>query len=126
MTILVRNLSREVTREELWEMFVPFGRIKSLSLVMDPATGKSKGFGFVDMPKDIEGAAAIKALNGAVVKGEKIRVKVSNQKSRPSLKRLDRSAPPRRPYMGKKNFGRKADPVWHGANRRNPPARRGK
>jgi RNA recognition motif-containing protein len=101
---------------------------------MDPATGKSKGFGFVDMPKDIEGAAAIKALNGAVVKGEKIRVKVSNQKSRSSVKKPyrpgmrhpDRSGPPRRPYMGKKNFGRKADPCWHGANRRNPPARRGK
>lgn len=42
---------------------------------MDSVTGKSKGFGFVDMPEDSEAAAAIKALDGKLIHGEKIRVK---------------------------------------------------
>ena len=75
MNILVRNLSRGVNEEELFQLFQPFGRIKSLNIVMDASTGKSKGFGFVDMPEDFESAKAIKALDGKLVQGLRMRVK---------------------------------------------------
>ena len=75
MNVLVRNLSRRVTEKELLDMFRPFGRVRALNLVLDKLTGKSKGFGFVDMPRDEEARAAIRALNGTLVRGEKVRVK---------------------------------------------------
>lgn len=75
MNILVRNLSRAVNEKELSQLFQPFGRIKSFNIVMDASTGKSKGFGFVDMPEDSESVAAIKALDGKLVQGLRIRVK---------------------------------------------------
>jgi len=62
LKILVRNLFRELTEKELLQLFLPFGKIKSLNIVMDKLTGKSKGFGFVDMPEALEAAAAIKLL----------------------------------------------------------------
>jgi RNA recognition motif-containing protein len=126
MNILVRNLSREVSREELWQMFLHFGKIRSLTLVMDPVTGKSKGFGFVDMPKEVEGAAAIKALNGSLIRGEKVRVKVTNQSARPSIKKPMRARPERSEFRERKVQGRRADTCWRGANRRNPGPKRGK
>ncbi len=75
MNILVRNLSREINKKELFMLFQSFGKIKSHDIVIDAATGKSKGFGFIDMPEDSEAAAAIKALDGKLIKGLKIRVK---------------------------------------------------
>ena len=91
MNILIRNLSRGVTERELTQLFVAFGRIKSLNIVTDDATGKSKGFGFVEMSAESEGAAAIKALDGKLVQGQKIRVKTTNQLS------IGRSNKPERP-----------------------------
>ncbi len=75
MKLLVRNLNRDITEEELLHMFQPFGLIRSCQLVMDEATGQSKGFGFLDMPNEVEGEKAIAALNGKVIQGTKIRVK---------------------------------------------------
>jgi len=91
MNILVRNLSKGVTEKELLQVFLPFGRIKSLSLVIDRLTGKSKGFGFVDMPVDSEGAAAIKALNGKLIRGQKVRVKTTTQGVRSAMNQTDRA-----------------------------------
>ena len=82
MNILVRNLPKDVNEGELKALFIPFGKIQSLNLVMDSATGQSKGFGFVDMPNPNEGTAAIKALNSKVFRGQKIRVKTSNARRR--------------------------------------------
>jgi RNA recognition motif-containing protein len=79
MNILVRNLSRLVTEKELMQLFRTFGRIRSLNIVNDKVTGKSKGFGFVDMPKDSEAAAAIQALDGKLVQGQKVKVKTADQ-----------------------------------------------
>jgi len=86
LNILVRNLSREVNEKELFQLFQPFGKIKSLNIVMDASTGKSKGFGFVDMPQDSEAVAAIKALDGKVIQGLRVRVKKTAKQS---------AAPPR-------------------------------
>ena len=75
MNLLVRNLSRNTTEKELIGLFTSFGKVDSLTLVKDKDTGKSKGFGFVEMPNEAEAMAAIEKLNGQVVGGNMIRVK---------------------------------------------------
>jgi len=77
MKILVRNLERSITEQELFELFQPFGQVESCVLVLDPASGKSKGFGFVEMPHAREAIKAIKGLNTFKVKGAGIRVKAA-------------------------------------------------
>ena len=75
MKLLARNLPRELTETELNALFSEYGRLQSCNLVVDPATGQSKGFGFVEMPLVNEAKAAIAAPNGKEVLGTKIRVK---------------------------------------------------
>ena len=75
MKLLVRNLARKITEAELRELFEAYGRVQSCTLVMDPKTCTSKGFGFVEMPKPGEAKAATKNLNGKELGGQLIRVK---------------------------------------------------
>lgn len=75
MKLLVRNLDRTLSEEALRELFEAFGKIQSCTLVMDPKSGVSKGFGFVEMPIPGEAKAAMKQLNGTVVSDLTIRVK---------------------------------------------------
>ncbi len=75
MKLLVRNLSRETTQSELTALFAEFGMVSACTLVMDKATGKSKGFGFVEMSKNIDAYNAIKGLNAKKIGGSVIRVK---------------------------------------------------
>ncbi|MEY3808510.1 MAG: hypothetical protein RI893_1486 [Pseudomonadota bacterium] len=77
MKILIRNLARTTTEEELRAIFESHGTVQSCTLVIDKETGNSKGFGFVEMPKQGEAKAAISNLNGKDVSGSKIRVKKS-------------------------------------------------
>lgn len=80
MKILVRNLSRKTTEEELRVLFETYGEVTSLNLVMDSETGSSKGFGFVEMPNSREAAKAIKKLNSQNVANNRIRVKEAEEK----------------------------------------------
>ena len=80
MKLLIRNLSRKTTEQALRELFEAYGSIQSISLVMDTMTNVSKGFGFVDMPKQGEAKAAMISLNGKEVDGFKIRVKKAEEK----------------------------------------------
>ncbi|MGM0593568.1 MAG: RNA recognition motif domain-containing protein [Pseudomonadota bacterium] len=75
MKLLIRDLPRAVTEDEIREMFEAYGRVQSCTLVMDKKSGGSKGFGFVEMPKPGEAKAALKNLNGITLGGQKIRVK---------------------------------------------------
>ncbi len=77
MKIYVGNLSYEVTEEELRQEFSAFGEVDSVRLITDRYSGRPKGFGFVDMPSESEGQAAIEALNGKDVKGRAMNVNVS-------------------------------------------------
>jgi len=81
MKILIRNLARETTEQELKAMFTEFGMVQSCTLVLDNETGKSKGFAFVEMPKIGEVKVAIKKLNNKEVAGNKIRVKKAEKKA---------------------------------------------
>ncbi len=75
MKLIALNLPRDFSEQELANLFKAYGNIKSCTLVLDAATGKSKGFGFVEMALAHEGEEAIKALHGSKVGKEKIRVK---------------------------------------------------
>ena len=80
MKILVRNLARATTEKNLSALFEKFGDVQFCNLVMDKASGASKGFGFVEMPKVGAAKAAIQALNNTMVDGVKIRVKLAQAK----------------------------------------------
>lgn len=77
MKLLVRNLSRTTTETELQSLFETYGTVQSTDLVLDKASGQSKGFGFIEMPKAGEAKAAMKNLNGSMLDNNKIRVKKS-------------------------------------------------
>ena len=77
MKLLIRNLARSTTELELKALFEVYGTVQSCSLVFDKVTGDSKGFGFVEMPKQGEAKAAMNALNGQQIAGTKVRVKKS-------------------------------------------------
>ena len=81
MKILVRNLARATSEDNLCALFESFGVVQSCNLVLDKDSGVSKGFGFVEMPKAGAAKAAIKALNNTMVDGVKIRVKLAQVKA---------------------------------------------
>jgi RNA recognition motif-containing protein len=80
MKLLIRNLARTTTEAELRTLFEALGTVQSCTLVIDKKTGISKGFGFVEMPKQGDAKAAMKTLNGKDVAGSKIRVKKAESK----------------------------------------------
>ena len=80
MKLLIRNLARTTTENELRLLFEPYGTVQSCTLVTDKTTGGSKGFGFVEMTGPGESRAAMKNLNGKDVAGSRIRVKKAQQK----------------------------------------------
>jgi RNA recognition motif-containing protein len=81
MKLLIRNLARSTTETELRTLFEAHGKVQFCNLVLDQKTDISKGFGFVEMPKQGEAKAAMKNLNGQDVAGNKIRVKKAELKS---------------------------------------------
>jgi len=72
MNIYVANLSQEVTAEDLRDAFGRFGQVASATIIRDRTTGKSRGFGFVEMPNEAEAQAAISGINGKEFKGRAI------------------------------------------------------
>jgi len=75
MNIFVAKLNYNTTEFDVRELFEQFGTVDSVKIITDRDTGKSKGFGFVEMPSDEEGYAAINALNEVEVDGFNIAVK---------------------------------------------------
>jgi RNA recognition motif-containing protein len=80
MNLIVLNLPRQTTEKQLIELFKTHGVVVSCDIIKDKETGKSKGFGFVDMKNDDEAEAAIKTLHGTEFFNQKIRVKVTKDK----------------------------------------------
>jgi len=74
MNIYVGNLSYSLTDDKLKELFEAHGSVTSAKIIMDKMTGKSKGFGFVEMSTSEESKAAIDALNGQEIDGRQLRV----------------------------------------------------
>ncbi len=74
MNLYVGNLSYQMTDDDLHNAFSAYGEVSSAKIIMDRETGRSKGFGFVEMPNDDEGQEAIKGLDGTDVGGRNIKV----------------------------------------------------
>ncbi|MEJ2495372.1 MAG: RNA-binding protein [Ignavibacteriaceae bacterium] len=74
MNIYVGNLSHETTEENLKEAFEVFGEVNTVKVIKDNYTGRSKGFGFVEMPAKAEAQSAIEGLNGKDLKGRTLKV----------------------------------------------------
>ena len=74
MNIYVGNLSYRMDDKELEAVFSKFGVVKSAKVIMDRETGKSKGFGFIEMEDSAAGTKAIEALNGNENEGRTLRV----------------------------------------------------
>ncbi|HNW83692.1 MAG TPA: RNA-binding protein [bacterium] len=87
MNIYVGNLAYRLSEEELRAAFEAFGTVESARFVTDRETGRSKGFGFVEMPNKDEAEAAIKALNGTELQGRAITV----NEARPREERAPRT-----------------------------------
>ena len=81
MNIYVGNLSYDVTEDELRNLFRAYGDVSSVTIINDKYTGQSKGFGFVEMPKQAEAEEAIKTLNGNAVSGRNITVNQARPRS---------------------------------------------
>jgi len=74
MNIYVGNLAHDVTQDDLHQAFAGHGEVASANIISDKFTGQSRGFGFVEMPKEEEARAAIAALNGTDLKGRTLNV----------------------------------------------------
>jgi RNA recognition motif-containing protein len=77
MKLLVRNLSRTTTEQEIRILFSTHGTVTECNLVLDQETGKSKGFAFVEMPNENEAKTAMSTLHETRVAKNRIRVKIS-------------------------------------------------
>ena len=80
MNIYVGNLSWQMTEDDLRSLFEQYGTVSSVKIVKDRETGRSRGFGFVDMPDDNQGQQALTSLYDTEVMGRKIIVNESQTK----------------------------------------------
>lgn len=81
MNIYVSNLNFSTTSESLQELFAEYGDIDSAKIITDRETGRSRGFGFVEMPNDADGQKAIDELNGIDFEGKTIAVSVARPRT---------------------------------------------
>jgi len=81
MNLYVSNLGFHINDEDLVTLFTPYGEVSSAKVILDRETGKSRGFGFVEMPQDAAAEKAIKELSGKEIEGRAISVSVANPKT---------------------------------------------
>lgn len=80
MNIFVGSLPFRLEEAELSKHFEKFGEVTSVKIITDKFTGRSKGFGFVEMPNDDQANAAIESLNGAQIGGRDVVVNQAQEK----------------------------------------------
>lgn len=74
MTIYVGNINYSLSEEDIKRIFEVIGKVEAIKIVRDKRTGKSKGFGFIDMPNKKEAMEAVKTLDGKTVASRNLRV----------------------------------------------------
>ena len=97
MNIYVGNLPHATSEDGLRKLFEQFGAVEKAKIILDRETGRSRGFGFVDMPNDAEAQAAIAQLNNSELEGRKLNVNEARESQGP--RRFDDRGP-RRPSNG--------------------------
>src|SRR6516162_226400 len=101
MNIYVGNLSYEATQDDLRQAFEAHGEVSSVAIIMDKMTGRSRGFGFVEMPDQGAAQAAISALNLQEIRGRAMTV----NEAKPKTDAGSRSG-------GRGNFGGRRGRSW--------------
>lgn len=81
MNMYVSNLSFHTTEEDLKSLFGQFGVVSSAKIIIDRETGKSRGFGFVEMDQDAEAKEAMSSLNNKEIEGRALSVTVAREKA---------------------------------------------
>ena len=81
MNLYVGNVSYDATEDDLIEAFKEFGEVSSASIITDRITGRSRGFGFVEMPNGSEAQAAIDGMNGKELAGRQLTVSEARPKA---------------------------------------------
>lgn len=81
MNIYVGNLSYDLTEEDIQNAFAAFGEVVSVKIIKDQYSGRSKGFGFVEMSDKDQADAAINDLNGKELKGRALKVNISTPRA---------------------------------------------
>ena len=80
MRLYVGNLEFETTDDELRAAFAAYGSVSSANVIMDPSTGRARGFGFVEMTTQAEAQAAMSALNGSQLRGRSLTVNEARER----------------------------------------------
>jgi RNA recognition motif-containing protein len=112
--LYVRNLAYGIDDRALRALFQDHGRVESAQVALDRATGRSKGFGFVEMQTDDDAQAAIAGLNGKEVSGRVLAVCLAQPRERPEN-------PRRQPPGGKRGHEVRKRPPALGRRLRRPP-----
>ena len=106
MKIFVGNLSDEATEDDLYRAFEGFGQVRSVTIVMDEATHKSRGFAFVVMSSVDEAQNAIKKMDGKDFRGKKISVEKSRTNTKVRASRRKRSRLRGKSHAGESRRGK--------------------
>ena len=80
MNIYVGNISYEMSEDDLSNTFAEYGEVTSVKIIKDKFTGRSRGFGFVEMTDDSDGEKAISELNGKEFNGRDLTVNKANER----------------------------------------------
>ncbi|HNR07679.1 MAG TPA: RNA-binding protein [Saprospiraceae bacterium] len=91
MNIYVSNLGYQANDEDLKSLFSAFGPVVSAKVIMDKITGRSRGFGFVEMTNEADGKTAIQNLNNQNVEGRSISVSVARERDASGNSNINRS-----------------------------------
>jgi len=87
MNLYVSNLGEQITDESLRGIFATYGEVASSKIIKDRFTGYSRGFGFIEMPDDMQAQTAIAKINGSVLNGKN--VSVQEARPRPAAKNMN-------------------------------------
>jgi RNA recognition motif-containing protein len=87
MNIYAGNLSQELTQDDLKTAFEAYGKVETVNVIKDKDTGRSKGFGFVEMPDNAEAQSAITGLNDKEFKGTTLKVNTAKPRAENSRSR---------------------------------------
>jgi RNA recognition motif-containing protein len=87
MNMYVSNLGFHVSEDDLRKLFEAYGQVSSAKLITDRATGRSRGFGFVEMESTTEANSAMSGLNNKEIEGRSISVTVAREKERTNTRK---------------------------------------
>ena len=80
--VYVGNMSFDTQEDDLRALFAAYGEVESVNIISDRYTGKSRGFGFVEMANDEQASSAIAGLNNTEVNGRLLKVNLAQEKPR--------------------------------------------